>query len=159
MLDQFTRWQSTNGDYPGTLQKAQLDRSSCRRTWSSGSRRYHRAVVSAIPAEVVLSRLSAEDRRAVETFRDELRRRYGQRVKDLRLYGSKVRGDDHDESDIDVLVLTEGRDAALARSIGELAQSISTWLSPFIEAFDDYHAPSSRVTGYYRELRRESVRL
>lgn len=116
-------------------------------------------MVSAIPAEVALARLSEEDRRAVERFRDELRSRYGARIKDLRLYGSKVRGDDHDESDIDVLVLTDARDRHLSRSIGELAFSISTWLAPFVEAFDDYHAPSSRVTGYYQELRKESVRL
>lgn len=116
-------------------------------------------MVSAIPAEVALARLSEQDRRAVEQFRDELRRRYGERIKDLRLYGSKARGDDHDESDIDVLVLIEGRDGAMVDVITEMAHHISGWLSPYIAAFDDYHSPSSRVTGYYQELRKESVRL
>jgi hypothetical protein len=47
-------------------------------------------------------------------FRDQLRARFGDRLSDLRLFGSKVRGDDHDESDIDLLVLL-GCDARLGR--------------------------------------------
>lgn len=115
--------------------------------------------MSAIPTEVVLAQLSAEDRRAVERFRDDLRDLLGPRLRDLRLYGSKVRGDDHDESDIDVLVLVDVKDWPTWETIIDLAHSISTWISPRVIAFDAYHAPSSRATGYYKELRRESVRL
>ncbi len=60
-------------------------------------------MVSPVPAEEVLARLDPAERGWVEEFRTAVRARYGARVRDLRLFGSKVRGDDHDESDIDVL--------------------------------------------------------
>ncbi|MGI9120031.1 MAG: nucleotidyltransferase domain-containing protein [Acidimicrobiales bacterium] len=80
-------------------------------------------------------------------------------MRDLRLFGSKVRGDDHDESDIDVLVLIEGCDYQTSADIGVLARSISSWLSPLASDFDAYHRPSSRASGFYQEMRNESVRL
>ncbi len=120
---------------------------------------YPRVVVSAIAADVVLALLTDEDRRAIVRFRDELRARYGVRVRDLRLYGSKVRGDDHAESDIDLLVLLDAVDWPTERAIINLAGDIDPRLAPVIDAFDRYHAPPSRATGYYKEMRRESVRL
>lgn len=57
------------------------------------------AVVSPVPAEEVLARLEPTERRWVEEFRDGVRGRWGARIRDMRIYGSKVRGDDHDESD------------------------------------------------------------
>ena len=42
-------------------------------------------------------------------FRDEVQKLYGKRLKSIILYGSWTRGDATDESDIDVLVVLEGR--------------------------------------------------
>lgn len=116
-------------------------------------------MVADISADVVLARLSHDDRRAVEWFRDDLRDEYGDRVRDLRLYGSKARGDDHDESDIDILVLLDVKDSETDLLITYMAHFIDPRLSPMIFAFDRYHAPPHRVTGYYEEMRKESVRL
>lgn len=92
-------------------------------------------------------------------LRDGLRDLLGSRLKDVRLFGSKVRGDVHDESDIDILVLVDGRDSMTTRAITDLADGISPWLSPVIVDYDAYHAPASRASGFYEELRQESVRL
>lgn len=116
-------------------------------------------MASTTSPDVALARLAEDDRLAVVRFRHELRELLGPRLRDLRLYGSKVRGDDHDESDIDVLVLVDRSDGATGRAISDLAYSISTWLAPNVVGFDAYHTPSSRVTGFYKELRRESVKL
>ncbi len=116
-------------------------------------------MVSTVPIDVALSLLAEQDRTALLRFRRELGTLLGPRLRDLRLFGSKARGDDRDESDIDVLVLIDRKDWATRTEIVDLAHSISTWLSPRVIAFDDYHAPSSRVTGFYQELRRDSVRL
>lgn len=116
-------------------------------------------MVATISAETALSRLPADDQRIIGWFRDELRRRYGARIRDLRLFGSKARGDHHAESDIDILVLLDVKDRATWEEIVDLAYSQHTGISPRIIAFDDYHAPSSRVTGFYEELRKDSVRL
>ena len=93
-------------------------------------------------------------------FVDRLRATFGERLPDVRLFGSKVRGDDHDESDIDVLVLVDRLDWETFVVIHEAADTISGgWISPRAYAFDRYHAPASRASGFYAELRRESVRL
>jgi predicted nucleotidyltransferase len=116
-------------------------------------------MVAPITAEEALRRLTSEERRAVEEFRAQLRARYGARLRDLRLFGSRARGEAHEESDLDILVLLDGTDLATLTAIVELAMSISPWLSPHVFDFDCYHAPVSRATGFYRELRKESVRL
>lgn len=110
-------------------------------------------------AEVALARLRPEERAWVEEFRDSARDMLGPRLRDMRLFGSKVRGDDHPESDIDLLVLVEDLDSDRRTAVVGLASSISTWLRPVVVDFDRYHSPSSRATGFYREMRKESVRL
>ncbi|MGI9032338.1 MAG: nucleotidyltransferase domain-containing protein [Acidimicrobiales bacterium] len=116
-------------------------------------------MVSPVPAEEALERVDPERRRWVEQFRDEARSRFGPRIRDLRLFGSVVRGDASEESDVDVLVLVDDLDVAIEREISDLAHFISPWLAPVIIGFDAYHAPISRASGFYEELRRESVRL
>lgn len=116
-------------------------------------------MVADISADEVLARLPPEDRRAVEWFRDDVRTEFGERVRDMRLYGSKARGDDHEESDIDILVLLDEKDTETATLIIYMAHFIDPRITPMIFSFDRYHAPEHRVTGYYEELRKDSVRL
>lgn len=117
------------------------------------------AMVSPMTAEEALAKLAPEERASVERFREEVRARYGARVRDIRIFGSKVRGDHHDESDIDLLVLIEDCDDYTRREVGELAYSFSSWLSAIVEDFERYHAPISRASPFYKELRKESVKL
>lgn len=118
-----------------------------------------RVMVSSISAEEALARLDPEERTWVEAFRDRVRRELGERLRDLRLYGSKARGDWHEESDIDLLVLVEGLDEEARDQIWVIAHDISPWLMPVVADFDRYHRPVSRATGFYKEMRKESVRL
>lgn len=92
-------------------------------------------------------------------LRRQLHEMLGPRLRDLRLFGSKVRGDDRDESDIDVLVLVDGLDTDTSSAIIDLAQAVNPMLAPVVEEFEQYHAPISRATGFYKELRKESVQL
>lgn len=121
--------------------------------------KYYRPVVSTLSAEIVLSRLDAEDRAFVERFVELVREHFGSRLKDLRLFGSKVRGDDHSESDIDVLILVDGGAWADVEAALDLAGSVSGKIQPEVFDFDQYHSPKSRATGFYKEMRKESVRL
>jgi predicted nucleotidyltransferase len=70
-----------------------------------------------------------------------------------------VRGDDHYESDIDVLVLLDGCTQEDRNSVWDVAWSISTVLMPVVSDIETYHAPRSRASGFHEELRHESVRL
>lgn len=83
----------------------------------------------------------------------------GERLRDLRLFGSEARGEGVAESDIDLLVLVDGFDEPTWRAVHDLAYSISPWLSPLVEDYERYHAPRSRATGVYKAIRQESVRL
>lgn len=105
------------------------------------------------------ARLTPEERDWVRTFRDSVRERYGERIRDLRIFGSRVRGDTHEESDIDLLVLVDGLDAETERAIWSMAWKISPRLQAHVIDFDGYHAPISRASGFYKEIRKESVRL
>lgn len=116
-------------------------------------------MVSPVPTADVLARLPAEEQRWVTELRPALERRFGNRLLDLRLFGSKVRSDDHDESDIDVLVLLDGCTQQDRNSVWEVASSISIVLMPVVSDFETYHASRSRASGFYEELRKESVRL
>lgn len=114
---------------------------------------------SDLDAAAVLRRIPPDERRAVERFRDAVRERFGERVRDLRLYGSKVREDWDDESDVDILVLVDDLDARTREAILDLAIAVDIRLSPMVLEFDGYHAPVSRATGFYNEIRERSVRL
>jgi predicted nucleotidyltransferase len=116
-------------------------------------------MVSSVTAREALHRLDSVERAFVEEFRDRVRERFGERLRDLRLYGSKVRGDDHPESDIDVLVLLTDASSDDRAAVWEIAMSISGKLGPHVNDFDRYHSPRSRASGFYKEMREESVRL
>lgn len=55
------------------------------------------------------------------SLRDRLAARFGDRLTDVRVFGSQVRGGVHEESDVDVLVLIEG----LTRSERSAALDVS----------------------------------
>jgi predicted nucleotidyltransferase len=54
--------------------------------------------------------LKPNERAALEEFGGWLRRRFGERLVKYILFGSKARGDSHDESDVDVLVVVRDFD-------------------------------------------------
>ncbi len=116
-------------------------------------------MVSSLTRQEALARLDPEERGWVEAFAQRVRDEFGPRVRDIRIYGSKVRGDAHDESDIDLLVLVDDGDRVTFDAIANIGYSISSWMSPRVYDFDEYHSPRFRASGFYKELRRESVKL
>ena len=120
---------------------------------------YHDVMRTDIDADQALTRLDPSERRWVEEFRDRARALLGDRLRDLRIFGSKTRGDAHEESDLDLLVLVQDLDHPTRIAVVDLASSISAVLSPVIADYERYHAPMNRATGFYQEMRKESVRL
>lgn len=112
-----------------------------------------------VTAAHVLGRLPEADQRDIKTFRDALRAEFGQRLRDIRLFGSKARGEWHEESDIDVLVLIDGCSWSDRDWVLRAASSISLGIMPAVFDHESYHASRSRATGFYEEMRQESVRL
>ncbi|HEY8078526.1 MAG TPA: nucleotidyltransferase domain-containing protein [Labilithrix sp.] len=56
---------------------------------------------------MTLSRLSPPVAAALEAFASQVRSRFGERVRELALFGSHARGDAHPESDVDILVVID----------------------------------------------------
>lgn len=77
--------------------------------------------------------LSSQESQVVQTFATRVRERFPDEVVDVRLFGSKARGDHHADSDIDILVIARSEDWRLhdqMRRVGyELDEDIGYRLS------------------------------
>jgi uncharacterized protein (UPF0332 family)/predicted nucleotidyltransferase len=71
-----------------------------------------------------LSRLKPNDRRAAEAFVENMRRELEGSLLLVALFGSKARGDDQPDSDIDFLLVTEGDPRDLERRLAAVAAAI-----------------------------------
>ena len=58
------------------------------------------------------ARLTPDERAGLDAFVAHLHQRYGDDLLRVRLFGSKGRGDSHDESDLDLLVVVRMKDGA-----------------------------------------------
>ena len=67
-----------------------------------------------------LKYLADHEQAALEEFLTKLREQHGSEVVFVRLFGSKVRGDFDEESDIDVLIVFENRNSQLWEDIVEI---------------------------------------
>ena len=99
-----------------------------------------------------------EGKRTIEAFVRELRERYGERVRRVILFGSVARGDYHEESDIDVLVIADDIDL---RDISRIATRIllrhGEVISPIVRSEEDFQA--RKAFSFYRAVMEEGVEL
>ena len=63
------------------------------------------------------SMLTIQDQQALQAFVAYLQASFADQIKLVALFGSKVRGDSHQESDIDILVILSQEDRPLRREI------------------------------------------
>jgi predicted nucleotidyltransferase len=93
-------------------------------------------------------------RPALDAYAGRLRRRFGARLRELRLFGSFARGEANEDSDVDVLVLIDGlTDLEIGVAAGEVAPVIVETglpLSPLPLATERL----DRLRGAERELAR-----
>lgn len=70
--------------------------------------------------KTVWERLPVAVQEAVGEFKQRLQKRYGDRLGRLVLYGSYARGDFHEESDVDLLIVLTNEPEPRLQSINEL---------------------------------------
>lgn len=73
----------------------------------------------------VLNILSSNDAEAVKQFISLLQSNLFDEIVQVRLFGSKIRGTDHNDSDIDVLVLVKSDDYKIRWAVQTLAAQVS----------------------------------
>ena len=107
--------------------------------------------------------LDEVERQALARFKAALQTLLGDNLLSLRVFGSRVRGEETEESDLDVLVLVKKKDRALCRRIVEeslevdLAYEIN--LAPTILSADEYRQNQQYGTPFYRNVESEGVAL
>lgn len=111
-----------------------------------------------------LSLLPPVVRQNLNAFLAGLRRRFGTRLVSVRLFGSYARGQAHEDSDVDCLVLLDRVDPADDRAITDLAADL-TWqiggvvISPLIMSEADFEAWKGRERRTPLDIENEGIAL
>jgi predicted nucleotidyltransferase len=109
-------------------------------------------------------RLPAAARETVDAFVAGLVARFGARLVEVRLFGSYARGEAHEDSDIDCLVLLEsvepGDERAAANLAGDLTWQIGGMVvSPLVMSPSAFAAWKARERRTALEIEREGIQL
>jgi len=83
---------------------------------------------------------------------------------EVSLYGSRARGDEHEESDWDILVLishtpTEELKRAIRHPLYEIERETCQVISAKIYAKDEWEREDRRFVPFRRNVRKEAIRL
>ena len=109
-------------------------------------------------------RLPAAVDETLRTFVSGLRRRFGERLVSIRLFGSYARGEATADSDVDCLVLLDRVDRADERAITDLAADL-VWqiggvvISPLTMSVADFEAWKALERRTPLEIEREGIAL
>ena len=105
--------------------------------------------------------LSANEEKAIEVFVEKLLTEFGQDVDDVRLFGSKARGEANPDSDVDILILVKRPDYAFKHAILWLAAEVSlaydVLLSPCVIPPAAWQQMSQSNTLFYRTICAEGI--
>jgi predicted nucleotidyltransferase len=109
------------------------------------------------------STLSQQESEALREFAARIRAALGANLRDLRLFGSKARGDARPDSDLDVLVVVAGdRVCAEDRAI-DIAFDVNVasdlYISPRVVTAESLADPVWRTTLFVQTVTREGVAL
>lgn len=100
----------------------------------------------------------------LDAFVSGLRGRFGPRLVSVHLFGSYARGEAHEDSDVDCLVLLDRVDPADDRAVTDLAGDL-TWqiggvvISPLIMSDAAFEAWKARERRTPLEIERDGIRL
>jgi predicted nucleotidyltransferase len=111
----------------------------------------------------VLKYLADHEQAALREFLTKLREQHGSEVVLVSLFGSKVRGDFDEESDIDVLLVVENRNSQLWEDIVEIETELmlkyGAVVSSLIMGRDNYEWHLRHRAPLYRSIERERIGL
>jgi predicted nucleotidyltransferase len=105
--------------------------------------------------------LTANEKAALQELKERLTRDF--QLVEMRLFGSRARGEGDPESDLDVLIILEASDWKIEDQIYNLAFELDlkydVVLSTIIYSREEFDSPLNRASGLYVELERDGVKL
>jgi predicted nucleotidyltransferase len=110
-----------------------------------------------------LSHMSKTERRALERFGDAVKSRLGEYVVRMSVFGSKVRGDYQEASDIDVLVIVKERSLRVMDQIAEITSDLNVKydlsISPVVFSEQEYDMNAKMASPFSLAVREEGLSL
>ena len=108
-------------------------------------------------------RLSADEQAWLDTYRQALKEQYPGIVERMVIYGSKARGDDHPDSDLDMLLIVKndaGHLKRLLRRIGyELAATSDAVPSILAYTQDEWESRRESGAPFQQAVERDAVSI
>jgi uncharacterized protein len=103
--------------------------------------------------------LSPLEQGTLEALRGRLTERFGGRLREFVLFGSRARGEGHEESDLDVLVLVDGLRPEERRGVLDLCLDLELDSGLSIEPIVRDAATWQRSSALGREVEKDGVHL
>lgn len=107
--------------------------------------------------------LSKKEEKAIKEFADELHKRFGELIVEVKLFGSKAHGDSNKLSDIDIFVVVKKFDWDQRSKISEVANDVSlkydVVISDIIFSIDEMNNNVIRATPFVQNVEREGIRI
>jgi len=103
--------------------------------------------------------LKPNEHEALRKLKEALTRDF--QLVELRLFGSKARGDSCLESDVDVLIVLKDVDREVRRRVSVLCCDLSidyhVVITPILYSLAEFNSGRTRVTPFHRNVAREGV--
>ena len=107
--------------------------------------------------------LTAEEQAWLDVYREALKKKHPEAVKEMVIYGSKARGQAHADSDLDVLLIVKDDAAALKRDLRWIGYLLAakTDVLPSILAYTEEEWENRRRSGstFRKAVERDGVRI
>lgn len=107
--------------------------------------------------------LSELERQVLARFRNRLRTQLPEEQIEVMLFGSKARGDDREDSDLDVLVIVAGEDWRLCDQVYDIATDLlletGVCISPKIISARQYRLLQEEEAPFVKNVIRDSVAI
>lgn len=111
----------------------------------------------------IKSYLTKKEKRAVTFLKKELIKSFPEDVLELRLFGSKARGDYHKESDVDILVvissLNDDKKDRIYDAVLDILHKYGVYLSVHIYSQEEFNSLNLIPTVFMQLVQRDAVSL
>ena len=107
--------------------------------------------------------LNETEKRVLDAFVRELKEKLGDEIVSIRLFGSKVRGDFYQDSDIDIFILVKEKKRVVIEELDEIAANYVLHydlpLSPVVYDMFEYRKNKELGSFFFESVEKEGILL